>query len=98
MKKAHENTFAQGRELVKKLMAAALISGILGLVCDQLSHPVAPYILGLTVIIMATTIYVMVTYCRCPHCGKRILTGILVATTCPSCRRSLVTGKKVKKN
>ena len=98
MKKVYENTFVQGRELVKRLFAAAVISGVLGIVCQELSHPVTPYLLGLTLVIMLVTVYVMFKLCRCPHCGKRIMTGVFVATTCPSCRRSLITGKKVKKN
>ena len=48
-------------------------------------------------LIIAAVIYVMVKYCRCPHCGKRIMFGVLKITVCPSCRRSLITGKKAKK-
>lgn len=98
MKNVYGNTFVQGRELVKKLFTAAVIGAVLSIVCNQLGSPVAPYLVGLTLVIMGTTVYVMAKYCRCPHCGKRIMTGVLVATTCPSCRRSLVTGKKMKKN
>lgn len=98
MKKVYENTFVQGRELVKKFFAAAVISAALGIVCEQMGNPVAPYLLVLTLVIMIATVYVMFKMCRCPHCGKRILTGVFVATTCPGCRRSLVTGKKMKKN
>ncbi len=98
MKRIYENTFVQGRELVKRFFAAAMIAAVLGIVCEQLGSPVAPYLLILTTVIMIATVYVMYKYCRCPHCGKHIMAGVFVATTCPSCRRSLITGKKQKKN
>ena len=42
-------------------------------------------------------IYVDIKYCRCPNCGKVILLGVLAINTCPRCKHSLTTGKKVKK-
>ena len=36
--------------------------------------------------------------CRCPNCGKVIFLGVLAVNTCPRCKRSLVTGNKVKKS
>ena len=35
--------------------------------------------------------------CRCPSCGKRIISGVLVLDTCPRCKRNLYTGDKPKK-
>lgn len=98
MKKTYENTFIQGRELTKKLMAAAAISAVLSIVLEQLQHPLQSLFFILTLIIFLTTIYVIAHFCRCPHCGKRILVGVLTTTVCPSCRRSLITGKKPKKS
>ena len=51
-----------------------------------------------TIILFATTLYIIVRECRCPHCGKIIFIGALSATHCPRCRRSLTTGKKQKKS
>ena len=97
MKKTYENTFVQGRELTKKLIIATVISCVMSIVCEQIGSPVQPLFFWLTVLIFAAVIYVMVKYCRCPHCGKRIMFGVLKITVCPSCRRSLITGKKAKK-
>ena len=90
MKRTYENTFVQGRELTKKLIIATVISCVMSIVCEQIGSPVQP-------LFFAAVIYVMVKYCRCPHCGKRIMFGVLKITVCPSCRRSLITGKKAKK-
>ena len=46
---------------------------------------------------MAGLIVASLKLCRCPHCGKRILNGVLVKKICPNCRRSLTTGKRVKR-
>ena len=43
-------------------------------------------------------IYIAAKYCRCPNCGKHIILGVLAIETCPRCKHSLTTGKKVKKS
>ena len=42
-------------------------------------------------------IFICVTYCKCPHCGKRIFVGVLTRSDCPHCRKNLYSGKKSKK-
>ncbi len=98
MRNVFGNSFVQGREFAKRLMIAAVVCAVMGIVCEQAGSAFAPILLVLTLIISVFTVYVIAKYCRCPHCGKRIMTGVLVATTCPSCRRNLTTGKKAKKN
>ncbi len=51
-----------------------------------------------TVLLFFTVVFIIVRECRCPHCGKIIFLGALSATHCPRCRRSLTTGKKMKKS
>ena len=98
MKRVYENTFIQGRELTKKFMIAAVISCIMSLVCSGIGSPFQSVFFFLTIVIFVATIYVMYKYCRCPHCGRHIMLGVLKITTCPRCRRSLITGKKMKKS
>ena len=98
MKKIYENTFSQGKDLVKKLMVAAIISCVMGVVCEQMGNRLSYAFLVLSIVIFVAVVYVIAKFCRCPHCGKRIFFGVLKVTTCPSCRRNLYTGKKSKKN
>ena len=53
---------------------------------------------GATLILFIATVVIIVRECRCPHCGKVIFLGVLAVTSCPKCKRSLTTGKKVKKS
>ena len=52
----------------------------------------------ITVILFCITIYVICSECKCPHCGIIIFFGALRATSCPRCKRNLMTGKKQKKS
>lgn len=93
----YENNFVYGRELVKKLLLLAAISAVATFFMR--ANPAAQF--GLTLISIVLVVAVFVTIyknCRCPHCGKAILLGVLAVTTCPKCRRNLITGKKVKKS
>lgn len=96
MKKVYENTFVQGRELTKKLMIAIVVCCVLILITynsgvDNYIHVLVSIA---AVILFGITIYVIVKFCRCPHCGKVIFMGLLKIQKCPSCHRNLVTGKK----
>ena len=98
MKKVHENSFVQGRELTKKLVIATCIGCALSLVFMMTGNaPMQFALIAFTTVGMVATIYVMVKFCVCPHCGKHITMGLLAIDTCPRCHRNLVTGKKGKK-
>ena len=95
--KTYENSFIYGRDLVKKQLYACAAAGIASLFMrGNPTMQLALYALtfGLFVAIFVT-IY---KQCRCPHCGKVIVLGVLSVTSCPSCKRNFVTGKKVKKS
>jgi len=93
----YENSFVYGRELVKKLLVMAVISGVATFLVR--SNPSMQLILTLVSIVLVVIVFVTIyKNCRCPHCGKVIFFGVLAVTTCPKCRRNLITGKKVKKS
>lgn len=98
MKKTYENTFAQGVDLVKKLTVVAAISLVASIVLEQMGNAWNTAFLILTIVVFAATFYVIRKFCVCPHCGRHISTGIFTVTTCPSCKHSLYTGKKVKQS
>ena len=92
----HANDFVYGRSLVKKLIIASVISCAVSLFMPQQSV-IQMAAMALTLIMFITTIVCLIKYCRCPHCGKVIFTGVLAIKQCPRCKRSLESGKKMKK-
>lgn len=95
--KAYENTFVQGRELAKKLAIGTAVSCVAGIITAQMQLNIELIFVTLTFVLFVATIYVIVKYCKCPHCGKHIFLGVLKINACPSCHRSFTTGKKVRK-
>ena len=98
MKKVYENSFVQGRELTKNIVIATVVGCALSLVTMFLGYQGLQFVLmAFTTVGLGASIYVMVRYCVCPHCGKHITMGLLAIEHCPRCRRNLITGKKGKK-
>lgn len=97
--KAYVNSFIHGREMCRKAMYSALACCVLSVLGNYLHFPNLQLLFaGATVILFIVTIVIIVRQCRCPHCGKIIFLGVLAVTACPSCKRDLVSGKKVKKS
>ena len=95
--KIYTNDFVYGRDRVKLMVIAAAVCCIMSLLAS--TYPMAQMVLTiLTILFFVATIYTMIKYCRCPHCGKVIFFGVLTIKACPNCKRSLITGKKVKKS
>ena len=91
------NSFMRGRDLLKKLLIGDFISAILA--TFMRSDPGLMFFFsGLTLLLFIAIIYIAAKFCRCPNCGKHILLGVLAIDTCPRCKHSLTTGKKVKKS
>lgn len=95
--KAYTNHFVYGRELMKKLLIATVAAAVLAFFL-QGNQMLATLLTAITLMLFAAVIYIMVKFCRCPNCGKVIFLGVLAINTCPRCKRSLVTGNKIKKN
>ena len=95
--KGYANNFVYGRELMKKLLVGSVIAAVAAYIF-QADQTVSTVLTGLCLILFGSVIYIMVKFCRCPNCGKVIFLGVLAVNTCPRCKRSLVTGNKVKKS
>ena len=97
MKARFKRTFEYGKNIARYLLVAAFAFGLAAFLLVPDNKP-AQLILILassgTLIAMLVVLY---QYYRCPYCGKRIVAGALAVSSCPACRRSLSTGKKVKK-
>ena len=97
--KTYVNGFMHGREMCRKTMYCALGCCVMSLLGKFLDLSYMQLVFGgATVILFIATVVIIVRECRCPHCGKIIFLGVLAVTACPNCKRSLTTGKKVKKS
>ena len=91
------NSFMRGRELLKKLLVGDFIAALLATFTR--SNPGLMFFFSTATLLMfIAIIYIAAKYCRCPNCGKHIVLGVLAIETCPRCKHSLTTGKKVKKS
>ena len=74
------NNFTYGRDLVKKLVIAAAIACVLGLLTQ--SNPTLQLIFVVaSTLVFIYAIYTIIKYCRCPSCNKVIFFGLLAAKT-----------------
>ena len=89
--------FAYGKDLLKKIIIGATVFCVLALITAS-NPPIQTVFSLLTVACFLAAIVVDVKFCRCKHCGKVVFLGVLTVTSCPRCKRSLMTGKKVKKS
>ncbi len=90
------NSFEYGRKLAIRLVIAASVCCVISLLCPEGSYYQFGFV-ALTAAIFVGTIICVYQFCRCPHCGKHIMLGVLAVKDCPRCHRNLATGKKIKK-
>lgn len=95
MKAKFDRTFEYGKNISKYCVIFAIALCVLSLLVPQGTYLQVLFIAA-TVVMLAATVVVMYKFCRCPYCGKRIMLGVLRVKSCPRCRRSLTTGKKMK--
>ena len=95
--KPHVSSFERGRTIVRVLVALAVILGLSALIfANENSQQQMILMLGSIACLLAV-IVVSRMLCVCPHCGKRIVNGVLVLKVCPKCKHNLITGEKMKK-
>ena len=88
--------FEYGRQLVKRLLFMAIVFVVASWLMPRGSYAQFGLMLLATLCVVGE-IAMLSIFCRCPHCGKRIMLGTLTATICPRCHRSLSSGRKMKK-
>jgi hypothetical protein len=95
--KKHLSAFERGRRIVVAMIAITILLSAATLLFTE-DGSTERMVLTLAAFGgLIGTVGATLHFCRCPHCGKRILAGVMVATVCPKCRHSLITGEKVKK-
>ncbi len=91
--------FQKAVSTARTLLLIALVLCVLGLTMGGADlATIRAVTTGLAMLLVIVALYYIFRYCRCPYCGKQIFFGVSKATSCPHCRRSFATGKKVKRN
>ena len=94
--KPHVSDFARGRRIVRILVGLAVALGLCALMFTQENSQQQMFLILASCACVVSVIVVARFMCICPHCGKRIVSGVLVLKVCPKCKHSLITGEKMK--
>ena len=86
--------FERGRRIVMIFVILAVVLGAAALFQQEDSRE-QMILVAASAVCVAGVLVCARLFCGCPHCGKRIVNGVLVLKVCPKCKHSLVTGKKV---
>ena len=89
-------TFEKARAILKVFLALAAVLCVLGLILNSSSESAAAAATVGAVICVALGLFVLLTFGKCPYCGRRIFRNCLVVKACPHCHRDLVSGLKTK--
>lgn len=88
--------FKTSRRLVVIFMVASLICALGDMIFLRPGTQASVYLMLLSLILMGLSILILLALCRCPWCGKRIVSGLMKVEICPHCKRDLETGLKAK--
>ena len=88
--------FKTARRLVMIFMAVSFVLAIGGIVFVRPGTQASIYVVLLSFIMMVLALMILIVFCRCPWCGKRITSGLMKIEVCPHCRRDIDTGMKVR--
>jgi len=88
--------FKTARRLVMIFMIASLVCALIGVVLVRPGTEASIYIVILSLVLMLLALVILFGLCRCPWCGKRIVSGLMKVEICPHCKRDLETGMKAK--
>ncbi len=93
----HVSSYERGRNIVRILVVLAVILGVCALMFTRENSQQQMFLVLGSFACVIAVIVVSRQLCVCPHCGKRIVSGVLVLRVCPKCKYDLITGTKVKK-
>ena len=94
--KPHVSSYERGRNIVRILVVLAVVLGVCALMFTQENSQEQMFLVIGSAACVVGVFVVARILCVCPHCGKRIVSGVLVLRVCPKCKHDLITGAKVK--
>jgi hypothetical protein len=90
--------FTTASNLAKTLIVISVVFCVLGLVLSGEAYlALRAWMTLFAVLLLIAALVVVLVFCKCPYCGKRIFFGANRVVYCPNCRRNLETGKKASK-
>ena len=98
MKVRYKPTFEYGKNMAKYLLVGSVLFALAALLLVPTGSVAQVILMLISLAVLIALIVVIVKFCRCPYCNRVIAAGLLQVKVCPGCRRSLSTGKKMKKS
>jgi len=89
--------FNTATSLARTMTIISALLCVAGLLFKEELAPIRAFLTILALLILVAAIIIIVVFCKCPYCGKRIFMGASTVAYCPNCRRNLETGKKGSK-
>ena len=87
----------RGRTAIKCLLAFAGLVCVAALIVGDSVPGLGWMALLIAAVCVVLIVLVLVTWMRCPFCGRVIVVNCLAAKVCPHCGRNFSTGAKEKK-
>jgi hypothetical protein len=82
-------TFKQAKIVTLILVLFAVVLCVVGIVAFEEGSAMRNQLGYIATGAFAVGLVVMFLWCRCPHCGRRIIRGALLAVKCPGCGKAL---------
>ena len=82
-------TFKQAKIVTMVLVLFAVVLCVVGLMGFEEGSAVRNQLGVIASVAFVVGIAVMVLWCKCPHCGRRIIRGALMVKKCPGCGKPL---------
>ena len=84
------------RRLLMFFMIVAVALALIGLIFLEPGTVISVYVTLISFGCMVAAIIILLGYCKCPWCGKRITANLMKAEYCPYCKKDFETGLKHK--
>ena len=91
-------TFEKARKTASTMIIVGIVISLFSMF--TLPQGTAEYMIGglIGVLLMAGAILICFVYCKCPHCGKRIMFQVLAVKKCPHCHKDVLKAPKKGRN
>lgn len=82
------------RRLLMFFMIVAVALALIGLIFLEPGTVISVYVTLISFGCMVAAMIILIGYCKCPWCGKRITANLMKAEYCPHCKKDFETGLK----
>jgi len=89
--------FDKAKNAVKTCLVICMLLCLVSVICTSLNPQLSFIATIVSMLFFFLSFAIALLYCKCSHCGKRILLGMFKLQRCPKCQYDLVTGEKYTK-